>query len=250
MKSLFICAFLLFATAARAADAPKIILVLTNHAELGETGDKTGVYLSEAAEPYEVFTGDGFEVTIASPAGGEVPIDPKSFKLEEPANAVFWEMFGNGEKTDPVIKKSEKLGSLDPAGFSGIFFAGGHGAMWDMPGSESVASAAAKIYEAGGAVGAVCHGPAALVDVKLSDGSYLVAGKEVAIFTNSEEEKVELTDAVPFLLESKFEEHKAIVKPAPDFTENAVRDGKLVTGQNPQSAKKTAELFVEAVRGK
>ncbi|MDB4673698.1 hypothetical protein OAF27_02675, partial [Verrucomicrobiales bacterium] len=88
------------------------------------------------------------------------------------------------------------------------------------------------------------------VDVKLSDGSYLVAGKEVAIFTNSEEEKVELTDAVPFLLESKFEEQKAIVKPAPDFTENAVRDGKLVTGQNPQSAKKAAELFVEAVRGK
>ena len=250
MKLLLFSALVLCATTATAADALKILLVLTNHADLGDTGKKTGVYLSEAAEPYEVFTREGFEVTIASPAGGEVPIDPKSFKLDAPANAVFWEMFGNGKETDPVIADSKKLISLDPTNFSGVFFAGGHGAMWDMPGSSGVAGAAAKIYEAGGAVGAVCHGPAALVDVKLSDGSYLIAGKEVAVFTNSEEKKVELTGTVPFLLQSKFEERKALVKPAADFTENAVRDGRLVTGQNPQSAKRAAELFVDAVRGK
>jgi len=230
-----------------AAEKAPILLVLTNHAELGDTGKLTGFYLSEAAHPYEVFTKNDHPVTFASPKGGFAPLDPKSLQLDDKANATFWEKFGNADKEKPGIERTVALSEIDPTDYAAIFFAGGHGSVWDFPDSEALQTVTAKIYENNGSVGVVCHGPAALVNVKLSDGSHLIAGKKTAVFTNSEEEAVNLTDTVPFLLQTAFEKAGAQVIPAKDFSENAIRDGRLVTGQNPASAKKAAELLLEAM---
>lgn len=229
------------------AEKSPILLVLTNHSELGDTGKSTGFYLSEAAHPYEVFTENGHPVTLASPKGGFAPIDPKSLDFEDDANAAFWKKFGNADTAKPGIEKTIALAEIDPKSYRAIFFAGGHGTVWDFPDSKPIQSITASIYENNGVVGAVCHGPAALVNVKLSDGSHLLTGKTTAVFTNAEEEAVGLSDTVPFLLQTAFEKAGATVVTAKDFSENAVRDGRLVTGQNPASAKKTAELLIEAI---
>lgn len=233
--------------AAFAAEKAPILLVLTNHSELGDTGKSTGFYLSEAAHPYEVFTQNDHRVTLASPKGGFAPLDPKSLELDEKANTLFWEKFGNANKDKPGVEKTVALSEVDAGDYAAIFFAGGHGSVWDFPDSAAIQKVTSKIYESGGAVGAVCHGPAALVNVKLADGSHLIAGKKTAVFTNSEEEAVSLTKTVPFLLQTAFEKAGAEVIVAKDFSENAVRDGRLVTGQNPASAKKAAELLLEAM---
>jgi|AntRauTorcE11897_2_1112592.scaffolds.fasta_scaffold22755_2 putative intracellular protease/amidase len=245
MKTILAALFAL-STAAFAGKAP-ILLVMTNHAELGDTGKSTGFYLSEASHPYKVFIKHGYAVTFASPKGGFAPIDPKSMDLEDEANKMFWEKFGNGDDNNPGVKKTVALDAVNPGDFSAIFFAGGHGAMWDFPDSEALQKVTTAIYENNGAVGAVCHGPAALVNVKLSDGSHLLSNKKTAVFTNSEEAAVKLTEVVPFLLQTKFEKVGAEVVLAKDFAENAVRDGRLVTGQNPASAEKSGELLVEAI---
>jgi putative intracellular protease/amidase len=226
-----------------------ILLVLTNEAKLGKTQGRTGFYLSEAAHPYDVFKKAGYKVTLASPLGGFAPLDPKSFDEKDPANAAFWKEYGSGAEKNATlgVKETISLNEVNPADFSAIFFAGGHGTMWDFRGNKDVSRVTATIYEDGGAVGAVCHGPAALVDVKLTDGTPLVKGKKVAAFTNDEEEAVGLAGVVPFLLQSKLEEAGATHVAAENFAENAVADGRLVTGQNPASAAKTAELLVAAL---
>ncbi len=241
-------AAVLFSTAAMAADQVKkpILLVLTNEAKLGKTQGRTGFYLSEAAHPFEVFTSAGYKVMLASPLGGFAPLDPKSYDEKDSANLAFWKKFGSGEEKNATlgVKETVSLSGLNPADYSAVFFAGGHGTMWDFRGNKDVNRVTATIYEDGGAVGAVCHGPAALVDVKLTDGTPLVKGKKVAAFTNDEEEAVGLAAVVPFMLQTQLEEAGATHVPAENFAENAVADGRLVTGQNPASAKKTAELLV------
>lgn len=245
LKSLLVALF--SSLSLSAADPVPVLLVLTNHAELGEREETTGFYLSEAAHPYQVFREAGLEVKLASPKGGWAPVDPKSLDLEDSANAAFWEEFGSKRDGASGIADTLSLGEVGPGQFRGIFFAGGHGTMWDFPTSAELRAVTASIFSRGGVVGAVCHGPAALVNLKLPDGSLLAAGKKVAVFTNSEEEAVELTDVVPFLLQDTFEGMGAEVVEAEDFAENAVRDGRLVTGQNPASAGKAAELFVAAL---
>jgi len=232
---------------ARAEQKP-ILLVVTNHGELGKTGKPTGFFLSEAAHPWEVFRKAGYPVEFASPKGGFAPLDPTSFDLKDSANRVFWEKFGSEEDGRKGVAKTLALSALDPAKYSAIFFAGGHGAMWDFPDDAALQKVTASIYEQGGVVGAVCHGPAALVAIKLSDGTSLVNNKKVAPFTNAEEEAAGLTAVMPFLLEDRLKAAGALPVPAANFSENAVADGRLVTGQNPTSAKKTAELLVEALR--
>jgi putative intracellular protease/amidase len=243
-----------FASVAIAADevAPAkkpVLLVLTNHAKLGDSGKRTGFYLSEAAHPWEVFGKAGYPVVLASPLGGFAPLDPKSHDLKDEANAAFWKKHGSGELKDQTLGARETLSleDVNPADYAAVFFAGGHGAMWDFRGNKDIQRIAMTIYEDGGAVGAVCHGPAALIDVTLTDGTPLAKGKQVAIFTNAEEEAVELTKEVPFLLQTELEKIGAVPVLAADFTENAVLDGRLATGQNPASAKRTAELLVEAL---
>ncbi|SRR6266851_2215471 len=140
------------------------------------------------------------------------------------------------------------IDQLDPAVYDAIFYVGGHGTMWDFPDNEELAKFAASIYGSGGVVGAVCHGPAGLVNLRLDDGSYLVDGKEVTSFTNDEEAAVGLLDAVPFALESKLIERGARFTKAASFTEHAVADRRLITGQNPASAVRTAELVIQALQ--
>lgn len=224
---------------------PHVLLVLTNHSQMGEKA--TGLYLSEAAEPFYALNEAGFRVSLISPDGGRVPIDPSSFNLDTPENLMFWKFFGNENENSPVIPGTFPAAGVKAETFAGIFFAGGHGTMWDFADSKPLQKLTAALYEAEKPVAAVCHGPAALVKVTLSDGTPLVKGKEVAAFTNSEEKAAGATDLVPFSLQDSLEKAGAKVKTAPDFTENAVRDGHLITGQNPASAAKTARLFLEAL---
>ncbi len=218
-----------------------VLFVVSGHTELGDTGKKTGYFLSEVTHPWHVITEAGFTVDFVSPKGGAVEMDPKSNKLDDPINKQFMDDPKNVE----ALATTMSPGDIDPSMYSAIYFAGGHGAMWDFPNNAQLADAAAKIYEAGGVVAAVCHGPAGLVNIKLSNGEYLVKGKKVAAFTNSEEAAVELTDTVPFLLETKLVERGATHVPAADFQEQVVVDQRLVTGQNPASATGAGKAIVE-----
>lgn len=227
--------------------ATSVLLVLSNHGELGDTGKRTGFYLSEAAHPWEVFRDAGFDVVLTSPEGGFAPVDPKSMELADGANAEFWKEFGGEVEGVKGVANTKALGDVDSNDYDVVFLAGGHGTMWDFPDSEAVKRTIAEIYESGGAVAAVCHGPAALVNVTLEDGEPLVKGKRVAAFTNSEEAAVELTDTMPFLLETRLEEAGAEVETAENFSENVVVDGRLITGQNPASARLTAQKVVAEI---
>lgn len=208
-------------------------MVLTSHKELGNTGKTTGFYVSEASHPYDVFVRQaGYSVDLVSPQGGEPPRDGED--SDDPLNQMF------------LNEMSEQLADtmtpdqVNPEDYDAIFYAGGHGTMWDFPDNKALAKIAAHIYEAGGVVGAVCHGPAALVNLTLSDGRYLVDGKVVNSFTNEEEQEVGLDDDVPFLLESKLIERGAEFRKSPKFEAHVETSERLVTGQNPASAKGVA----------
>ena len=183
---------------------PSIVLVLTNTDGFLNDGKKipTGFFLSEAAHPYAEFVKAGYEVKLASPKGGFAPVDPKSIDLKDPQNESFWKKHGKeGTNGRSGVPDTAALSDLKPADFAGIYFAGGHGTVWDFPNQQTIANFATKIYADGGVIGAVCHGPAALVGMKNPSGKPLVAGKKVAVFTNAEEAAVKLTKAVPFLLQ-------------------------------------------------
>ena len=207
-----------------------VLFVLTSHGTKGSTGEPTGYYLGEVTHPLAELQDAGIAVEFASIEGGEPPVD--GLDLNDPVNARYW----NDTAFRGAVRQTRRLGDVEPSRYSAIFFAGGHGAMWDFPDSPAVSRVTRAIYEAGGVVGAVCHGPAALVNVKLGDGAYLVAGKNVSAFTDDEERAVELDHVVPFLLASTLGQRGATHHPAPDWTANVVVDGRLVTGQNPQSA--------------
>jgi putative intracellular protease/amidase len=217
----------------------RVLFVLTSHDTLGSTGKETGFYLPEVTHPYEAFEQAGIEVEFVSPKGGKAPMI--GIDLQDPLNKAFLENTAKLAKVENTLPPT----AVEPSHYGAIFFAGGHGTMWDFPDDERLARIAAAIYEQGGIVGAVCHGPAGLVNIKLSDGSYLIAGKTVAGFTNEEEAAVGLSDVVPFLLVSKLSERGAIHTKADNFQAHVVVSDRLVTGQNPVSAK---EVGVEMVR--
>lgn len=210
----------------------KALIVVTSHSVLGTLGRPTGFYLPEVTHPYYALKDAGFTVDIASPQGGAAPMDPKSRDLNDPENKRFLETPEDAVKLDRTLK----LGDIDVRQYGAILFAGGHGTMWDFADSKDVQRTAAAIYEAGGIVAAVCHGPAALVNVRLSNGAYLVAGKRVSTFTDDEERAVKLENVVPFLLESTLRERGAIIEKAGLWQPKVSVDGRLVTGQNPASA--------------
>lgn len=217
-----------------------VLFVVSGHTQLGNTGKKTGYFLSEVAHPWHVLTQAGYAVEFVSPAGGKVEMDPKSRDLDDPINQQFVSS-DDAKALEATMSPSD----VEPLRYKAIYYAGGHGAMWDFPDATSLSAAAASIYDNGGIVAAVCHGPAGLVNIKLSSGQYLVAGKRVAAFTNAEEAAVGLTDEVPFLLADKLEERGAIHVPAADFQEQVVVDERLVTGQNPASAAAAGEAIVQ-----
>jgi len=220
----------------------KILIVVTSHEELGNTGKKTGFYLSEVTHPYDVFTRAGYEVDFVSPKGGKAPMD--GVKLEDPLNKAFLDDPEKVKQVENTLQPSQ----IEPDDqYDAIFYAGGHGTMWDFPNNEELAQIAANIYDQGGVVGAVCHGPAGLVNIKLADGEYLIKGKTVSGFTNEEEAAVELTEAVPFLLESKLKEQGAEFSKAANFEAHVVTSDRLVTGQNPASAAGVAEQMLQLI---
>ena len=209
----------------------KILFIVTSHDRLGDTGRKTGFYIAEVVHPYMVLSEKGFVIDIASPKGGEAPIDGLD-QADEVSKT-----FLTDKKFSKQIKETLKLDQLNATDYAAIFLAGGHGTMWDFPDNTRLAGLIKSIYEKGGVVAAVCHGPSGLVNVKLSDGKYLVSGKKIAGFTNEEEAEIKLSNVVPFLLESKLQERGANFNKAKNWQSNVVVDGRLITGQNPASAK-------------
>ncbi|MEU8621751.1 type 1 glutamine amidotransferase domain-containing protein [Streptomyces sp. NPDC048623] len=215
---------------------PKVLFALTSHGRLGDTGRATGFYVPEVAHPAEVFRAAGWDVAFVSVAGGRPPRDGV-----KPGDTVTERFLAEHEEALSATPAAE---ALDAADYDAVYFAGGHGTMWDFPGATALARLAAGVYERGGIVAAVCHGPAALVNLTLSDGSHLVAGKQVSSFTDAEEAAVGLTDVVPFALETALTERGAKFTKTENFAEHAVADTRLVTGQNPASAAKVAELVL------
>ena len=222
-----------------ADERKRVLFVLTSNDRLGETGNPTGAFLSEVAHPYKEIRQAGYAVDFVSPAGGEVPFDPRSLDDPDEDSKTFYADQEIRDRLRMTLRPSE----VDPTAYDGIFYAGGHGTMWDLPDDTALAHLCAEIYEAGGVVGGVCHGPAGLVNVRLSDGSHLVSGREVSCFTTEEEQAVGLEDVVPFLLDRRLEEQGAHHVKGEKFQEKVVRDGRLVTGQNPQSAAAAGRLM-------
>jgi putative intracellular protease/amidase len=220
----------------------KVLVVLTSHNALGDTGKETGFYLSEVSHPVEVFDHAGLTVEYVSPKGGKAPMTGSD--RADPINAAFLD---NPEKMAQV-ENTLTPSQINPADYAAIFYAGGHGTMWDFPENTELASIAARIYEQGGIVSAVCHGPAALVNIRLSNQEYLVSGKVVSGFTNEEEAAVGLTDVVPFLLEKTLIDRGATVEKAPNFQAKVSVSDRLVTGQNPASATGVGEQIVALLK--
>ncbi|RYF63343.1 MAG: type 1 glutamine amidotransferase domain-containing protein [Cytophagaceae bacterium] len=182
----------------------KILFVVTSHDKKGDSGEKTGYFLGEVSHPWEVLVEAGYEIDFVSPKGGNPPVD--GFDLSDPINKKFWEDKHYHQKITHSLKPSE----VKPEDYAVIFYAGGHGAMWDLPNNKELADIATKIYEQNGIVSAVCHGPAGLLNIKLSDGKYLIDGKKVNGFSNEEEEIVKLTQIAPFLLENQMKDRGGI----------------------------------------
>jgi putative intracellular protease/amidase len=210
-----------------------ILLALTSHDDLGGLRG-TGFYAPEAAHPWRVFRDAGFAVDLVSVRGGRPPMD--GYEADDPVQREFAHL--------PELNTTRRATEVDAVGYTGILYVGGHGTMWDFPDDEGLARLGRDVYESGGVVAAVCHGPSALVNLTLSDGSYLVEGKEVSAFTNTEEEAVGLAAVVPFLLQSALEERGAKHVAAPDFESQVSVSERLVTGQNPASATRVAEEMV------
>lgn len=218
-----------------------VLIVVTNHDRIAGNKDKpTGVWLSEAAEPYIAFQSAGFKVDIASPKGGNVPIDSNSVE-----NGNDDEKFTEVTK---LLQQTERLGDLVYEGYDAIFFAGGHGAMYDFPGNADIQNIMAYFKDDGRIISAVCHGPAAFADAKTKDGKYLVDGIKLTGFTNVEEKAMNLTEDMPFLLQSKLEENGAGFVEGRKMEENVVSSGNFITGQNPASAQGVAEAVINRLK--
>lgn len=222
----------------------KILFVVTSHDKKGNTNEPTGYYLGEVSHPWEVLHSAGYDIDFVSPKGGKAPVD--GLNLEDAVNKQFWENKEYRTKIENTMKPSD----IDPSKYAAIFYAGGHGTMWDFPDNTELQNIARKIYENNGIVSAVCHGPSALVNLKLSNGKYLIEGKKVNAFTNEEETAVKLENVVPFLLENQLKERGAIFDKSGLWQNHVVADGRLITGQNPQSAKSVGEEILKQLKQK
>lgn len=207
----------------------KILFVVTSHSAMGDTGRKTGYWLSEVTHPWSVLA-DRFDIDVVSPQGGRPPVD--GFDLSDPINRKYWD----SPEWQDIMSRTKTPDQVTPSDYKAVFYAGGHGAMWDFPDNVRLAQIAAAVYEAGGYVAAVCHGPAGLLNIKLSDGTPLIQGKRLDSFTNEEERANGTADVVPFLLQSQLEQRGCIFDEMAPWSDHVVTDGRLVTGQNPQSA--------------
>lgn len=224
----------------------KILFVLTSHSELGNTGEKTGFWIEEFASPYYYLVDKGVDVILASPNGGQPPIDPTSDKPENQTESTI--RFKADTDLQEKLSKTHKLSEVSSDNYDAVFYPGGHGPLWDLAESEESAKLIESFYNSNKPVSFVCHAPAALKNVKNTDGEPLVKGKKVTGFTNSEEALVKLTDVVPFLVEDMLKEKGGIYSKAGDFEPYVLEDGLLITGQNPASSEKVAELLLNKLQ--
>ncbi len=221
----------------------KVLCVVTSNGTKGSSGIPTGLWLSELTHPVSQFRKHGIDFEIVSIKGGTPPIDPASISVKDEINEEFMnnpsllEMFNNTRSIDKV-KSSD---------YVAVLYSGGHGPMWDFPNNPFIHTITREIYENGGIVSAICHGPCALFNVQLSNTDYLIKGKKLVSFTNNEEIEAQFTDIVPFLLQTALSNHQAIFQEKPNWSDNVIVDGNLITGQNPQSALDLGEVLSQAV---
>ncbi len=221
----------------------KILIVLTSHGEMGNTGRKTGIWIEEFAAPYYTFLDAGKEIVIASPKGGQVPIDPKSNEPENRTEATV--RYYNDPETIKRLANTVKISSVSEKDFDTVFYPGGHGPMWDLADNEDSIHLIESFNRAGKVMTLMCHSPAALKNVKGLDGDWLIRGRRVTAFTNGEESGVELDKIVPFLLEDMLRMRGANYQKGENWLPFVVRDGKLITGQNPASSVLAATTVIE-----
>jgi len=221
----------------------KVLIVLTSHSELGDTGEKTGFWIEEFAAPYYVLADAGAELTIASPKGGQPPVDPKSESpdAQTPATKRF---YSDNEAIDKVAH-TLKLSEVSQIDYDGVFYPGGHGPLWDLATDSTSITLIEDFYNHNKPIAFVCHAPAALVNVKAPNGEPLIKGKQVTGFSNTEEEVVKLTKVVPFLLEDELKKQGALYSKGDDWNSYVKKDGLLITGQNPASAESAAKALLE-----
>ncbi len=221
----------------------KILMVLTSHDKLGNTGNKTGFWLEEFAAPYYTFKDAGAELVLASPTGGQPPLDPKSDLAD------FQTELTHRFKADPAAQQelanTVKLDTVNEQDFDAVFYPGGHGPLWDLAESPVSIALIEAFVRANKPTGFVCHAPGVLIHVKAENGDALVKGRKVTGFTNGEEEAVQLTDVVPFLIEDEFKKLGGLYEKGPDWAPYLVEDGKLITGQNPASSEVVAKAILK-----
>jgi len=224
-----------------------VLMVLTSHSELGNTEEKTGFWIEEFATPYYVLTDGGAEITVASPKGGQPPVDPKSElkDAQTPATERFYKDYDLIDKVAHTVKLSD----VDEDDYDAVFYPGGHGPLWDLATDKTSIKLIEAFYNHQKPIAFICHAPAALVNVKALNGEHLVNGKHVTGFSNTEEEAVKLTEVVPFLLEDELTKHGAHYSKGADWASYVKQDGLLITGQNPGSSKEAAKLLLKTLEG-
>ncbi len=220
----------------------KILMVLTSHDQLGETELKTGFWLEEFATPYYIFKDAAVDITLASPKGGQPPLDPKSDAADFQTQATH--RFKADKDAQAVLASTHKLCDISADDYDAIFYPGGHGPLWDLSNNSHSIALIETMFSAGKPVAAVCHAPAVLLHTKITDGSPLLKGKSVTGFSNTEEDAVQLSQIVPFLLEDSLKAKGATYSKGDDWQPYAIKDGLLITGQNPASSAATANALL------
>ena len=221
-------------------------MVLTSHSELGNTGKKTGFWIEEFAAPYYIFLDAGVSITIASPKGGQPPIDPSSDTPENQTPAVI--RFKDDKSLQKILSESQVLSTVSAVDYDAVFYPGGHGPLWDLTNDADSINLIGDFWSSKKPVVAVCHAPAVLLHAKDDAGNLLVKGKNVTGFTNSEEAAVELTEVVPFLLENELKNKGGIYSKKDDWASYVVQDGMLITGQNPASSEAAAKALIKVLK--
>lgn len=220
----------------------KVLIVLTSHDKLGDTDHKTGFWVEEFAAPYYVFKDAGFDITLASPLGGQPPVDPTSQLADFETDAT--KRYDQDDAVKAELANTVVLSSVNESDYDAVFYPGGHGPLWDLAYNADSIKLIESFLAANKPVGAVCHASAVLLDIKDSNGEYVIKGKAVAGFTNSEEAAVQLTDIVPFLVEDELIKRGADYQKVDDFNAFAVQDGLVISGQNPASSELVAEKLI------
>ncbi len=224
----------------------KILMVLTSHDQLGDTGKKTGFWLEEFAAPYYVFKDAGADITVVSPKGGQPPLDPKSDAPDSQTDAT--RRFKSDAAAQAVLAHTGKLTGVSGHDFDALFYPGGHGPLWDLAEDKQSITLIESMAAAGKTISAVCHAPGVLRHTKAADGTPLVKGKKVTGFTNTEEAAVQLTDIVPFLVEDMLVKNGGMYSKGADWQPYVVTDGKLITGQNPASSEAAARAVLQQLK--